>query len=78
MITLKCERKGFFSDASDVVNLIAYAEKNHWFGGKKLFFNLDISKTIFNRQTKLVLHNSSKLEHLHSMINSEFWNLYSL
>ncbi|KAL5242946.1 hypothetical protein ACI65C_010356 [Semiaphis heraclei] len=46
------------ADANDVENFIAYAAKNHWLGGKNISLNLDVSKTIFNRQTKLVLHNS--------------------
>ncbi|XP_060836122.1 alpha-protein kinase 1-like [Rhopalosiphum padi] len=46
------------ADANDVENFVAYAEKNHWLGGKNISLNLDVSKTIFNRQTKLVLHNS--------------------
>lgn len=50
----------FFSDADDVEDLIMYARKNHWFGGKNILINLDSGKTILNKQTKLVLHNSSK------------------
>ncbi|CAH1725338.1 unnamed protein product [Aphis gossypii] len=46
------------ADANEVENFVAYAEKNHWLGGKNISLNLDVSKTIFNRQTKLVLHNS--------------------
>ncbi|CAI6351821.1 unnamed protein product [Macrosiphum euphorbiae] len=46
------------ADANDVEHFIA--EKSHWLGGKNISLNLDVSKTIFNRQTKLVLHNTTK------------------
>ncbi|XP_025197274.1 putative uncharacterized protein DDB_G0274435 [Melanaphis sacchari] len=45
-------------NANDVENFVAYAEKNYWLGGKNISLKLDVSKTIFNRRTKLVLHNS--------------------
>jgi len=61
LLPITCEAKVFYRDANDVEHFIAYAEKSHWLGGKNISLNLDVGKTIFNRQTKLVLHNTSKL-----------------
>lgn len=53
--------KEFFnSDSSALEKFIAFAYRNHWFGGKCIFLDLDKGKTIVNRQTKFVLHNFSE------------------
>ncbi|XP_025414800.1 uncharacterized protein LOC112686634 isoform X2 [Sipha flava] len=47
-------------DANYVEDFISNAEKNHWFGEKCLFLDLNSGKTILNRRTKLVLHCNPK------------------